>query len=70
MISIKPKNFIPEDITIQDDAIHKKNFGHVETWYYDAMFENNYSMVSLTNIIHFKKLSRIITGLYIYKDNE
>ena len=71
MISIASKTFILQDITIQDDAFHKKkNFGHVETWYYDAMLDNNYSIVALVNVIHLGLLSRVLTGLFIYKDNK
>lgn len=71
MIAINSKTFIPKDVTLQDDALHKKkNFGHVETWYYDAMFNNNYSMVTLANVIHLGRLSKVLTGLFLYKDNK
>ena len=71
MIAINSKTFIPKDVTLQDDALHKKkNFGHVETWYYDAMFNNNYSMVTLVNVIHLGRLSKVLTGLFLYKDNK
>ena len=56
---------------MQDDAVHKKgNFGHVETWYYDAMFDNDYSVVTLVNVIHIGLLSQVITSLFIYKKNK
>jgi hypothetical protein len=71
VISIASKTFILQDITVQDGAFHKKkNFGHVETWYYDAMLDNNYSIVALVNVIHLGLLSRVLTGLFIYKDNK
>ncbi len=51
--------------------MHKKgSFGNVETWYYDALFENNYSIVTLVNVIHLGPLTKVLTGLFIYKDNK
>lgn len=56
---------------MKDDAVHKtKIFGNVETWYYDAIFDNNYSMVCIVNIVQFLKIGAILTGLFIYKDTE
>jgi len=67
---IKPKTFVPHDIILQDDALHKKkNFGRVETWYYDAILDNHYSIVALVNIIHIG-FGMVLTGLFIYKDNK
>ena len=61
--------FKPIEIKINDDALHnKKVFGKVETFYYDAIFSNNYSIVALTNIFHLGKLGIILTGMFIYKD--
>lgn len=69
MITIGSRIFMPQDITLQDDALHKKgSFGHVETWYYDAVFDNNYSIVSLVNVFHMSALSIVSTGMCIYKD--
>ena len=63
--------FTPEQITFQDDARHKKGFfSHVETWYYDAVFENGYSIVSLVNVIHIGKIGTVLSGIFIYKDGE
>ncbi len=71
MFTIDSREFIPQDIVIQDDAVHKKgNFGHVETWYYDAIFDNDYSVVTLVNVIHFGLLSQVLTSLFIYKKNK
>jgi len=68
---IKSDNFEPKDITIQDDACHlKEGFGRIETWYYDAIFDNNYSMVSLINVLHIGRLGIVLTGLFIYKDSK
>lgn len=34
------------------------------------MFDNNYSMVCVVNIIQFLKIGVILTGLFIYKDTQ
>jgi len=48
VITIGSRMFKPQDIALQDDALHKKeSFGHVETWYYGALFDNNYSICLL-----------------------
>lgn len=71
MIIIIEKEFSPQDIAIKDDAIHKKRiFGRVETWYYDAVFSNNYSMAIVVNFINLGYLSFVLSGLCIYKDSK
>jgi hypothetical protein len=68
---IRSNNFKPRDITLNDDACHlKEGLGRVETWYYDAIFKNNYSIVSLINIVHIGRFGLILTGLFIYKDTK
>ena len=69
MIIIKTSEFDPKSIVLKDDAFHNaKFFGNVETWYYDAIFDNKYSVVCLVNAIQFLKAGIILTGLFIYKD--
>jgi hypothetical protein len=61
--------FHPKDIVFKDDARHRTGFfSHVETWYYDAIFENGYSIVSLVNVIHIGKIGSVLSGLFFYKD--
>ncbi len=68
-MSVKNKEFQPEDITIRDDAWQKKtNFYHIETWYFDGIFNNNYSIVALVNVFTLGNYGFIQTGCYIYKD--
>ena len=68
---IRIDNFRPMDIILKDDACHLKDgFGRVETWYYDAIFNNNYSLVSLINVAHIGRFGFVLTGLFIYKDSE
>jgi hypothetical protein len=69
VIKISTKVFTPHDIVLRDDAAHGKgSFSHVETWYYDAMFDNGYSVATLVNVIHVGKIGTVLTGLFIYKD--
>lgn len=66
---IIPQMFIPQDTTLKDDALHKtRGIGHVETWYYDAMLNDGYSMVTLVNVIRTFKIGLVIASLFIYKD--
>ena len=54
---------------MKDDALHReRSFGRIETWYYDAIFNNNYSVVSLVNVFHMSYLSFVITSLFIYQN--
>jgi hypothetical protein len=70
-MSNKNEEFQPRDITISDDAWQKKtNFFHIETWYYDGIFTNNYSVVALVNVLTAGKFGFIQTGCYIYKDTK
>jgi hypothetical protein len=70
-MSIKKFEFQPQDITIRDDAWHKKeNFFHIETWYFDGNFSNNYSVVTLVNIFTIGNSGFVLTGFFIYKDTE
>lgn len=70
MIKMKAlREFSPNNIVLKDDALHKtRRFANVETWYYDAMFDNNYSMVTLVNIIRISNIGIVLTGLFIYKN--
>ena len=60
-----------QPITLEDDAFHKtdKTF-HIETWYFDAIFTNNYSMSVIISVIQKGNFGFVLSGLYIYKDTE
>jgi hypothetical protein len=69
VIMTKPQQFNPTPIRLQDDAVHApRMFGNIETWYYDAIFDNTYSMACVVNVMNFLKTGLILTGLFIYKD--
>jgi hypothetical protein len=44
--------------------------GNIETWYYDAIFDNGYSIVTLINFVRTIVFGVAITSLYIYKDGK
>jgi len=59
------------DITLEDDAFHKTNsIYHIETWYFDAVFSNEYSMAVIVSVLQKDNIGKVLTGLYIYKDTE
>ncbi len=61
--------FLPKDIVLSDDAQHKKgNFGRIETWYYDAVFDYNHSMAIVINVIYAGIFSVVLVGLCLYKN--
>ena len=65
----KTQQFTPAPIRLQDDAAHApRMLGNIETWYYDAVFDNHYSMACVVNVVHFLKTGLILSGLFIYKD--
>ena len=71
MGNIKSFDFKPIDIKLHDDACHlEEGFEGIETWYYDAIFEDNYSIVLLINIIHIGRFGLVFTGLFLYKDSK
>ena len=68
-MSKKNSEFQPQDITLYDDAWQKKtNFFHIETWYFDAIFNQNYSLATLVNILTLGNYGIVQTGFFIYKD--
>ena len=68
MIPIKLNKFSPRDISIRDDAGHKKRVGFIETFYYDVIFKNSFSIVMLVNILHLGITELIFAGLTIFKN--
>lgn len=72
MTEIKKKNDYPEavDIAPQDDAFHGvQSPADVEWWYFDAVFENGYSVHVGVRIFHSGGRSGIVRARFeIYKD--
>lgn len=66
------KKFEPVEltnITLKDDAFHKTyNFFHIETWYFDAIFDNNYSMALCVTVIQRGSFAIAATALNLYED--
>lgn len=59
--------FIPEDITLENDAL-KGNIFQPETWYIEGFFNNSYSMVFILTLLQGLTREALLAGLYIYKD--
>ena len=69
MIGIESHHFTPTPIQLQDDAVHPpKMFGNVETWYYDAILSNSYSMACVVNVMRFLNTGLVLSGVFLYKD--
>lgn len=66
-LAIIDKFFVPENITLEDDAFHVYPM-HVETWYYECFFNNDYSMVFIVTVLSNGKIGLALTGLYIYRN--
>lgn len=66
-----PFKFIPSDITLQDDAFHGSTDPRfTEWWYFDAVFDNGYSVqlsIRVLSIIK-NRFVPVIQRLDIYKD--
>ena len=68
-----PFLFKPEDITIKDDAYHGSDYPRfTEWWYFDAVFDNGYSIelnIRVLSIIK-DRLVLIYKRTDIYKDGK
>ncbi len=61
--------FIPEDISLKDDAFHKsKGRFHAEWWYFDAVFDKGYSINAILVAFSRGKFGITVPILTIYKD--
>ncbi len=68
-MTYKNSEFQPQDISICDDAWQKKtNFFHIETWYFDGNFNDNYSVVTLVNILTLGNYGIVLSSFFIYKN--
>jgi len=69
------KNILPsttfKDLSLEDDAFHSTDdIFHIETWYFDAVFSNEYSMAVIVSVVQKGRIGSVLTGLYIYKNGE
>ena len=68
-----PFEFEPKDITIKDDAFHSSNYPrYTELWYFDAVFDNGYSIelnIRVLSIIK-NRLILVYKRTDIYKDGK
>jgi hypothetical protein len=64
------KPFTPHDISLRDDALHRMKGFHIETFYYDAVFDNHFSIVSLVNVFTMGCYGVVLTGMFVYNDSK
>jgi hypothetical protein len=61
--------FKPEDITLKDDAFHgTKSFNRAEWWYFDAIFDNGYSIQITIYVFDVFSNKIIVNGVNIYNN--
>ena len=66
-------DFTPVDISLKDDAYQGSDFFHfTEWWYFDAAFNNGYSIqISIRLMdVFYKRIFLVFTRLDVYKDGE
>jgi len=61
--------FVPKDMALCDDGFGDGLFLHVETWYYEALFSNNWSAVFIVTVLAGGSGDRglALVGLYFYE---
>jgi len=63
--------FYPEDITLKDDAFHgSDSLQFIEWWYFDAIFDNGYSIQMNVVVISIVDQYLVTARLNVYKDGE
>lgn len=68
--NVQGPGFTPENITLQDDAFHTSSrFFHLETWYFDAKFTNNQSVVIVICLLQIHNSGIILHGFYLYNNS-
>ena len=55
------------DMELSDDAFHAALPPHVETWYFEAVFENNESMVFMITTVSDGREGILMTGMHLYR---
>ena len=74
-IELNQKNanitFSPKDMDIKDDAFHSSDrYNYLEWWYFDAVFDNGYSVIGVISIIGLLKADVVNVVVNVYKDGE
>lgn len=65
-------SFLPEDMEIEDDAFHSSDDynPYIEWWYFDAIFDNGYSVQAAIMIFGLVKVKTAIITINIYKNGD
>jgi len=68
-VVLKNDGFFAENITLEDDAFHKSNtLIHIETWYFDAKFDNNRTIVFVYCLFQIYNKGFLLHGVYVYEN--
>ena len=63
--------FSPEEMQIQDDAFRSSGqYNYLEWWYFDAVFDNGYSVIGMIAIIGLAKVDVANIVINLYKDGD
>ncbi len=57
------------EMSLEDDAFHSELPLHIETWYFEALFENNESMVFMITVMK-ERWGILMTGIHLYRNGE
>ncbi|HHO57095.1 MAG TPA: hypothetical protein ENJ70_00920, partial [Thermoplasmatales archaeon] len=58
------------EMSLEDDAFHSELPLHIETWYFEALFQNNKSMVFMITVMKFRQQGIMMTGVHLYKNGK
>jgi len=57
-------------ISLQDDAFHSDLPLHIETWYFEALFNSNKSMVFMITVMKQEQRGIMMTGVHLYDNGD
>ena len=58
------------EMSLEDDAFHSELPLHIETWYFEALFQNNESMVFMITVMKGREHGIMMTGVHLYKNGK
>ena len=70
MFLLSLNNFHLCDMSLEDDAFHSDVRLHIETWYFEAIFEDNESIVFMITSISNGSKGILMVGMHFYRDGK
>ena len=70
MFLLSLNNFHLCDMSLEDDAFHSDVRLHIETWYFEAIFEDNESIVFMITSISNGSKGILMVGMHFYGDGK